>query len=68
MTIPWQPAAPENVDRQAHYIVRVDAPDWSFQDRTEIWSGALLYARLHPGYVAGRPIFMAKIDEPEEAP
>lgn len=64
MTMHWQPADPANVERDEHYLVRVDEPHWHFMDKTEVWSGGLLIARLHPGYVCGRAIYMARIEEP----
>lgn len=53
----WSPAARDGLDLRSAYCVVTN--DGCF----EIWSGHLLFARLRPEFVVGRPVQMAKLEE-----
>lgn len=53
----WSPATRDGLDLGAAYCVMTN------DDCFEIWSGALLYARLRPEFQIGRPVQMARVED-----
>lgn len=53
----WHSADTAAIDRAATYVVETN------DDVIEVWSGALLHARMRPEFVVGRAVRIARIEE-----
>lgn len=51
------PATRDGLDLSSDYCVETN------DGCIEVWSGHLLYARLRPEFVYGRPVMMARIEQ-----
>lgn len=61
----WQKAEEVSIDELSWYIVKTNGAEWRDNDLF-VWRGWQLKHNIRPEMVRGRPIWIAKITDPEE--
>lgn len=62
----WMKAEGAVLEDGAEYLVKTNAGEWGDRDH-EIMRPAMIRFRMSPHYVRGRPVWVARITDPEGA-
>jgi len=65
MHMKWMKAEGAVLDREGDYLVKTNAMEWGDPD-LKVMRGSMVQFFMRPDYVRGRPVWVARITNPEQ--